>query len=296
MTLRKTARALTVIIVVFALIFLLGRGAALFSRSVPLVGGAEIGVVRISGVILSSKKPIHQIRVLVRDPKVKAIILRIDSPGGAVVPSQDIYEEVEKARKKGKPVLASIGTVGASGAYYIASACDKIMASPGSLTGSIGVIMELAEFQELLKKLGIQSEVMKSGALKDSGSPFRPMTPEEKAYLQGILNEMHARFIKDVAKGRHMSVERLTPLADGRVFTGETGMSNHLVDLLGDYRDAIDLAGKMVHIQGKPFIREFPEKTFWDKMISSQVNHLWQSMEGRPVGFWSVLPGYGLTR
>lgn len=287
---RKMLRAGFVILVVFAAILVLGRGAAFFSRSVPLVGGAEIGVVRISGVIISSKKPIRQIRELVRDPRIKALVIRINSPGGAVVPSQDIYEEVLKARKKGKPVIASIGTVGASGAYYIASACDRIMASPGSLTGSIGVIMELAEFQDLLKKIGISSEVMKSGALKDAGSPFRPMTPEEKAYLQAILNEMHQQFIQDVAKGRHMSPADLKPLADGRVFTGASAISNHLVDQLGDYQDALDTATKLAHISGPPVIRTFHEKGFLDKMVSSQVNHLWESIEQPPVGFWSVLP------
>lgn len=293
---RKLTRALMLIVVLLAVVFILGRGAAFFSRSVPLVGGAEIGVVRISGVILSSREMIHQLRQLEDDPSIKAIILRINSPGGAVVPSQDVYEEVEKARKKGKPVIASIGTVGASGAYYIASACDKIMASPGSLTGSIGVIMELAEFQELMKKIGIQSEVMKSGALKDSGSPFRPMTQVEKDYLQGILDEMHGRFIQDVSRGRHIPVDVLTPLADGRVFTGETGVKNHLVDLLGDYQDAVDLASKMAHIKGHPVIKGFSKKSFWDKMVSSQLNNLWQSVEGRSVGLWSVLPDYGLSR
>lgn len=296
MMFRKIMRAITVTIILLAIIFILGRGAAFFSRSVPFVGGAEIGVVRISGVILSSREAIRELRLLEDDPKIKAIILRINSPGGAVVPSQDVYEEVEKARKKGKPVIASIGTVGASGAYYIASACEKIMASPGSLVGSIGVIMELAEFQELMKKIGIHSEVMKSGALKDSGSPFRPMTPEEKVYLQNILDEMHHRFIGDVSKGRQIPVDILTPLADGRVFTGESGVKNHLVDFLGDYQDAIDLASSSAHIKGKPVIREFSKKTFWDKMVSSQINHLWQTVEEQPVGFWSILPGYGISR
>ncbi len=293
---RKISRSLFVIVIVLGVLFVLGRGAAFFSRSVPIVGGAEIGVVRISGVILSSRKAIHQIRALARDPKVKAILLRINSPGGAVVPSQDIYEEVLKARKSGKPVVASIGTVGASGAYYIASACDRILASSGSLTGSIGVIMELAQFEELMKKVGIQSEVMKSGALKDAGSPFRPMTTEEKAYLQTVLDEMHRQFIRDVAKGRHLSVATLEPLADGRVFTGASAVGNHLVDALGDYEDAVDVAAKMAHISGKPEIRRFPEKTFFDRMVSSQIGHLWEALGKQSFGFWSVLPEYAGVR
>ncbi|MCL4485978.1 MAG: signal peptide peptidase SppA [Nitrospirae bacterium] len=296
MMIRKIFRAIIVTLAVLAAIFVLGRGAAFFSRSVPLVGGAEIGVVRISGVILSSRRPIRQIRSLARDPRIKAIVLRINSPGGAVVPSQDIYEEVLKVRKKGKPVIASIGTVGASGAYYIASACDKILASSGSLTGSIGVIMELAEFQDLMKKIGVQSEVMKSGALKDAGSPFRPMTPEERAYLQSVLDEMHQQFIQDVAEGRHISVAVLKPLADGRVFTGRSAISNHLVDQLGDYQDAVAEATKMAHISGSPVIRTFHEKSFLDKMVSSQINQLWETVEQQPAGFWSILPGHVVLR
>lgn len=293
---RKIFRALLVILAVLVVIFVLGRGAAFFSRSMPLVGGAEIGVVRISGVILSSRKPIRQIRSLAKDPRIKAIVLRINSPGGAVVPSQDIYEEVLKVRKKGKPVIASIGTVGASGAYYIASACDRIVASSGSLTGSIGVIMELAEFQDLMKKIGIQSEVMKSGALKDAGSPFRPMTPDEKVYLQSVLDEMHQQFISDVAKGRHIPIAVLKPLADGRVFTGHSAMSNHLVDQLGDYQDAVVEATRLAHITGSPVIRTFPEKNFLDKMLSSQINNMLESVAQQPAGFWSILPGHAILR
>ena len=293
---RKIFRALLVILAVLVVIFVLGRGAAFFSRSMPLVGGAEIGVVRISGVILSSRKPIRQIRSLAKDPRIKAIVLRINSPGGAVVPSQDIYEEVLKVRKKGKPVIASIGTVGASGAYYIASACDRIVASSGSLTGSIGVIMELAEFQDLMKKIGIQSEVMKSGALKDAGSPFRPMTPDEKIYLQSVLDEMHQQFISDVAKGRHIPIAVLKPLADGRVFTGHSAMSNHLVDQLGDYQDAVVEATRLAHITGSPVIRTFPEKNFLDKMLSSQINNMLESVAQQPAGFWSILPGHAILR
>ena len=296
MLFKKIFRAFFVIVVVLGVLFVFGRGAAFFSRSVPLVGGAEIGVVRISGVILSSRKPIRQIRALARDPRVKAILLRIDSPGGAVVPSQDIYEEVMKARKSGKPVIASIGTVGASGAYYIASACDRIIASPGSLTGSIGVIMELAQFEDLMKKIGVQSEVMKSGSLKDAGSPFRPMTPEEKAYLQSVLDEMHRQFIRDVAKGRHLQVSAIEPLADGRVFTGASAIGNHLVDSLGDYNDALDEAAKMAHISGKPVVRRFPEKSFLDKMVSSQVGHLWETLGKESFGFWSVMPEFSGVR
>lgn len=289
--LKRFSRYAGVFLVVTALIYLFGRGASHFGRSLPLVGGAQIGVVRIEGVIMRSEKTIDQIRTLAADPDVKAIVLRINSPGGAVVPSQDIWEEVLKARKKGKIVVASIGTVGASGAYYIASASDYIMASSGSLTGSIGVIMELAEVKDLLDKLGIHSEVVKSGAMKDVGSPFRPMTKEEKSYMESLLENIHRQFILSVVKGRHLSLSTVQPLADGRVFTGQMALENHLVDGTGDYQDALRQAAKMAHLKGIPSIRDFPRKTFWDSLLSSKVSSFLSQSLGSTAGFWSVLPG-----
>lgn len=288
---RRFARYAGIFLAITALIYLFGRGAAHFGRSIPLVGGAQIGVVRINGVILHSRKTIREIRTLASDPDVKAILLRINSPGGAVVPSQDIYEEVLKARKKGKTVVASIGTVGASGAYYIASASDFIMASSGSLTGSIGVIMELAEVKDLLDKLGIHSEVIKSGAMKDIGSPFRPMTADEKAYMKSLLSNIHQQFISAVAKGRHLSMDKVQPLADGRVFTGEMALRYHLVDGLGDYRDALRKASLMAHLKTIPSVREFRKKGVWDSLLSSRVSTFLDGAFGEAAGFWSILPG-----
>ena len=288
---KRFARYLGVFIAVTALIFLLGRAAAHFGRTFPLVGGAEIGVIRIDGVILHSEKTIHQIRTLASDPEIKAILLRIDSPGGAVVPSQDIYEEVLKARKKGKIVVSSIGTVGASGAYYIASASDFIMASSGSLTGSIGVIMELAEVKDLLDKIGIHSEVVKSGKMKDVGSPFRPMTTDEKAYMKSLLENIHQQFIQAVSKGRHLSVDKIVPLADGRVFTGEMAFRYHLVDGIGDYRDALRKASTMAHLKTIPAIREFHKKGVLNSLLSSKVSTFLGGGLGESTGFWSILPG-----
>jgi protease-4 len=262
-------------------------------KSIPLIGGARIGVVRISGVIVSSAETIRQLRALDGDPSIKAIILRINSPGGAVVPSQDIYEEVGKIRAKGKPVISSIGTLGASGAYYIASGTDYIMASPGSLTGSIGVIMELAEFKDLLDKLGIKSEVLKAGAMKDAGSPFRPMTPAEQEYMQTLLANIHAQFIHDVSKGRKIPVETLKPLADGRVFTGKMALGLHLVDGLGDYRDAVSKAQQMAHLSGTPELKEFPKKTFLDSLFSSKMSSYLTGVTGGSGGFWAIMPGRG---
>ncbi len=281
------------LIVVTASVYILGHVASYMGKSIPLVGGARIGVVRVSGVIVSSSEMIRQLRELENDPSIKVILLRINSPGGAVVPSQDVYEEIEKIRAKGKPVIASIGTLGASGAYYIASATDYIMASPGSLTGSIGVIMELAEFKDLLDKLGIKSEVLKAGAMKDAGSPFRPMTATEQQYMQTLLSNIHAQFINDVAKGRKIPVETLRPLADGRVFTGEMALDNHLVDSLGDFQDAIEKAKKMAHLSGTVELKEFRKKTFLDSVLSSKVSSYIAGVSGRSGGFWAIMPGRG---
>ncbi len=289
--LKRFSRYAGIFLAVTILIYLFGRGASHFGRSFPLVGGAQIGLVRINGVIMRSEKTIDQIRTLASDPDIKAIVLRINSPGGAVVPSQDIWEEVLKAHKKGKIVVASIGTVGASGAYYIASAADYIMASSGSLTGSIGVIMELAEVKDLLDKLGIHSEVVKSGAMKDVGSPFRPMTPEEKTYMESLLENIHKQFILSVAEGRHLPPSKVKPLADGRVFTGQMALENHLVDAIGDYHDALRQAAKMAHLKGNPSVRSFSRKTFWDSVLSSKMSSFLTQSFGSTAGFWSVLPG-----
>lgn len=287
---KKILRYAGIFIAVTAIVYLLGRSAAHFGHPIPFAGGEQIGVVRIDGVILESESVIKKVRTLSHDPDIKAIVLRINSPGGAVVPSQDIWEEIQKARKRGKVVVSSIGTVGASGAYYIASASDYIMASRGSLTGSIGVIMEMAEFKDLLDKLGIHSEVIKSGAMKDAGSPFRPMTQEEKTYVQGLLENIHQQFIQAVAQGRHLDPKIVKPLADGRVFTGDMAFQDHLIDGTGDFHDAILQAAKLAHIKGIPSVREFPRKTFMRSLLDSKASSWLSEAIGSMAGFWSVLP------
>jgi protease-4 len=221
------------------------------------LGGEKVAVVRIEGVILDSREAIEELRKFRDNPSIKAIVLRIDSPGGGVVPSQEIYAEVLKARTEGKvKVIASMGNLAASGGYYIAAATDKIVANPGTLTGSIGVIMELANVQGLLEKVGVQSVVIKSGRHKDLASPFRTMSPEERALLQNVLDDVHDQFIQAVATGRAMKVEQVRDLADGRIFTGRQAKAAKLVDELGDLQDAIKLAARMVGIAGEPRVIE----------------------------------------
>ncbi len=234
-----------------ALIF----GGSIFIRSSvssvvsPSYNG-NVGVVELTGVITSSKKIIDQIKKFRENSSIKAIVLRVDSPGGGVGPSQEIYREIMKTRKI-KKVIASLGSVAASGGYYAASASDGIMADPGTITGSIGVIMEYANFQEIMKKIGLVPIVIKSGKFKDIGSPVRQLKDDEKNILQGVADEIHRQFIRDVAKGRRMKLEKVEKLADGRIYTGEKAMSLGLVDKLGNLDDAINWAGKLGGVKGK---------------------------------------------
>jgi protease IV len=243
-----------------------------------LLGGEKVAVVRIEGVILDSREAIEELRKFRDNPSIKAIVLRIDSPGGGVVPSQEIYAEVQKARAEGKvKIVTSMGNLAASGGYYIAAATDKIVANPGTLTGSIGVIMELANLQGLLEKVGVQSVVIKSGKHKDLASPFRAMSPEERALLQSVLDDVHDQFIQAVAAGRAMKVEQVRDLADGRIFTGRQAKAAKLVDELGDLQDAIKLAARMVGIAGEPRVietrkrfslRDLLDNSFWGKAVA----------------------------
>ena len=243
-----------IFIAIFFFIFV--YGSTIFFENTPIADD-KIALIRITGVILESGNTIEELDKFNQNPSIKAIILRIDSPGGGVVPSQEIYEEVKKIKSEGKKkIVVSMGSVAASGGYYIASASDKIMANPGTLTGSIGVIMELANFEGILNKVGIESVVIKSGEVKDIGSPFRKMSDKERGLLQSLLDDIHGQFIDAVAQGRGLKREDVRQLADGRVFTGRQARDIGLVDEIGDLQDAIKLAGDLVGIKGKPKIIE----------------------------------------
>ncbi len=220
--------------------------------------GEKVAILEIKGVILDPQPVIERLIKLRKNPKVKAIVLRIDSPGGGVGPSQEIYAEVRKTQRE-KKVLVSVGSVAASGGYYVACAADKILANPGSITGSIGVIVESMNVEDLLQKIGLKSMVVKSGRLKDVGSPFRPMTEEEKNLLQGVLDSVHDQFIRAVAEGRKLPVEQVRELADGRIFSGDQARQLGLVDELGTLEDAVEEAAKLAGIQGEPEVI-YPEK------------------------------------
>jgi len=241
----------------FSLLFFIGRFTG---RPGRFAFGDKIGVVEIKGVITQSSEIIEEIHQYQEDEGVKAIILRIDSPGGGVGPAQEIYREVLKARSK-KKVVTSMGSVAASGGYYIACASDLIIANPGTITGSIGVLMEFSNFEELLKKIGIKGVVLKSGEHKDIGSPFREMTPEEKRIIQEVIDNVHQQFIEAVAEGRRLDRTKVVQIADGRIITGEQAKKLGLVDQMGNLQDAIDTTAKMVGIEGKPNVL-YPKKKF----------------------------------
>ena len=213
--------------------------------------GPKIGVVEISGVIGPSKKALEQLIEFRRDKDIKAIVVRIDSPGGAVAPSQELYRAVERAKKE-KKVVVSMGTVAASGGYYIASAADRIYAMPGTITGSIGVISEFPEVDGLLDLLHVKATTIKSGAMKDTGSPLRPMTDEEKKFLQGFVSGIYEQFLTDVATARKIDKEALRKIADGRILTGQEALAAKLVDEMGNLEDAVEGAAKLAGVTGDP--------------------------------------------
>jgi protease-4 len=229
--------------------------------------GDKIAIVEIKGVITQSSGIIEEINQYQEDEGVKAIILRIDSPGGGVGPAQEIHREILKVKSK-KKVVTSMGSVAASGGYYIACASDLIIANPGTITGSIGVLMEFTNIEELFKKIGIKGVVLKSGEHKDIGSPFREMTPEEKRIIQEVIDNVHRQFVQAVAEGRKMDREKVMQIADGRILTGEQAKQIGLVDQIGNLQDAIDIVAKMVGIEGKPNIL-YPKRRFslWELLV-----------------------------
>ena len=220
----------------------------------------KIAVVDLEGVILSPKDTVEQLRKFGDDSSIKAIVIHVNSPGGGAAASEEIYREVLRIRDvKKKRIVASIETVGASGAYYVSSATNKIFADNASIVGSIGVIAEWYNYEELIKWAKLKAIVMKAGEFKDTGSPVREMTPAERAYLQTLIDNMHSQFITSVAAGRRMKVDDIRPLADGKVWTGEQAIPLKLVDQIGDFRAAVDDTAKSVGIKGEPTIVR-PEK------------------------------------
>ena len=267
MTVGWGRRLLFQILVGVALFLVLVALAAAFLGSYLPVGGDRIAVVAVEGTITDARDIIAQLHRYRDQPNVKALVLRIDSPGGAVAPSQEIYTEVLKLRREtGKLVVASLGSVAASGGYYVAAATDRIVANPGTITGSIGVIMQIPNFGGLLEKVGIRATIIKAGQYKDLASITRDLTEPERQILQGVMDDVHSQFIEAVATGRRMDRAKVEPLADGRIFSGRQALGLGLVDELGDLADAVDRAAHLVGITGRPRVVQERRSRFslWD--------------------------------
>jgi protease IV len=254
--------------------------------------GGRVGVVELTGVITSSKEFMQQIRRYYDDDSVKAIIVHIDSPGGGAAVSQEIYTELNQLRgSHKKPVVSSIESVGASGAYYVAAGTDKIYANAASVVGSVGVIAEWVNYGDLMRWAKLKPVVLQAGKLKSAGDPSRDLTPEERAYMQGLVDDMHHQFIRDVAAGRHISEDQLKPLATGQVWTGEQAVPLKLIDGVATYRQVVERVGKQVGIGNNPTVitPEKRKRTAWDLVFGDVTDLLpnkLQTMRGDPGFFY----------
>ncbi|HYJ31942.1 MAG TPA: signal peptide peptidase SppA [Candidatus Binatia bacterium] len=240
----------------------------------PLSG--RVGLVEIVGEIDDAEPIVDQLDRMQRDSSVRAVVIRLDSPGGGVAASQEIYEAVKRVHDEGKkPVIASMGGVAASGAYYVACAADSIVANAGTLTGSIGVIMSFPNTEDLFRKVGIRFETIKTGKFKDIGSMWRPMTDEERKLLEGVLSNVYDQFVDAIVEGRSLAREDVLPYADGRIFSGDQAQEYGFVDRLGDLDDAVQLAGQMAGISGQPVVvrKERRRVSFWD-FLDNKMNQV----------------------
>ena len=249
-------------------------------------GDGQIAVVEIFGPIYDSSNPVRQIEKWSKRSDIEAIILHINSPGGGVAASQEIYEAVNRAREdEGKTVVAAFSSVAASGGYYIACAADYIVSNPGTLTGSIGVIMQYATFGELMDKVGISMETVKSGELKDVGNPSRRMNSAEEQMLRSVIMDTYEQFVEIVARGRGMEKDAVYPLADGRIYTGLQAYNLGLVDTLGSFHDAVQITADMVGITGDPeTIKEVPKKPDFFDLLTKTLTTIDSRLSGRSIG------------
>ena len=256
----------------FGVIFLL---VAVFMTDDGSIGsGKAVGVVEVKGIILDPQETIRRLRECGKNNRVKAVVLRIDSPGGVVGPSQEIHEEVKKLAAK-KKVVVSMGSLAASGGYYIAAPASIIYANPGTITGSIGVIIKLSNLQELMDKVGVKVTTIKTGKFKDIGSSSRPMTEDDKVLLQGVIDSSYGQFVKAVAEGRKLPEAQVRLLADGRIFTGEQALALKLVDRLGNMEDAIAEAGRLGGIEGEPArFRPKKERKLLDMLVEETASQI----------------------
>jgi len=258
-------------------LFVISVGGLSRGEGSPALFGPRVAIVELEGVILEVDDVVRELKGLRDNPTVRAVVMRINSPGGVVAPTQELHDAVVRLRQAGKPVVASLGSVAASGGYYVAVACDQIYANPGTLTGSIGVIMQLANLEQLMKKVGVDYVVVKAGQFKDIGNVARPMTSDERRVMQALLDDVHGQFIGAVAEGRKLTREEVARFADGRVFSGLQAKELRMVDALGGLEDAVLAAGKLAGIPGTPSVLQ-PRRRF------SFMDLLRNQFGGTPAG------------
>jgi protease-4 len=274
---KKTIIITAVVVVSVALLFAISvKIASVFICSGEIPTNKEgVGLIEVKGMILDSKETVRQLRYFLKQDKIKAVVLRVDSPGGIVAPSQEIYAEVKKFAAT-KKIIVSMGSLAASGGYYISAPATMIYANPGTITASIGVILKLSNIESLMDKIGIKSHTLKTGKYKDSGSPVRQFSAEDRAMLQSVIDNTHQQFVRAVAEGRKLPIEDVRAIADGRILSGEQAMGRKLVDRLGTLQDAIEEAGRLAGIAGEPELLLPPKK---------KVNYLDMLAEGAESTF-----------
>jgi len=233
--------------------------------------GGRVAIVEVEGIILDVDDLLRDLKDFRDNPSVRAVVVRINSPGGVVGPTQEVHNSLVKLREAGKPVVASLGSIAASGGYYIAVAADRIYANPGTLTGSIGVIMQMPNVDGLLKKVGVDYVVIKAGQYKDLGNFARPMRPDERQVLQALLDDVHGQFIDAVAAGRKITREQVVAFADGRIFSGVQAKAHSMIDALGGLEDAVNAAGTLAGLKVPPRTITPRRRTSIINLIRSQL-------------------------
>lgn len=278
-TMKQGCRTSVLIILLVGLVFTMGLMAILLfvsherGRTLVFRARESVAIIEVEGPIFDIEEPLSQLKDYSENTSVKALVVRVNSPGGAVAPSQELYRELSKIKEKGKKVVVSMGSLAASGAYYLSCAADEIYANPGTITGSIGVIAEFPNIQGLMDKVGIRFETIKTGKYKDTGSMFRPMEPEEEQLLQEMLMDVYDQFVEAVAQSRNMPTEQVRKYADGRVFSGRQALEYGFVDALGAQSDAVRRAADLAGIEGEPRIlkktrRPFPFGHFAESIVN----------------------------
>ncbi len=278
--------------------YLMLKNISDYDADVVIGSGDRIAIVELKGVILSSEDIVRQLKKYNEDRSIKGILFRIDSPGGGVVASQEIYEEVKKIRDQKKSIVVSMGSLAASGGYYVACPANKIVANPGTLTGSIGVISQFMRYDSLLGKIGVEVNTVKSGKFKDAGNPFRAMTSDDKQYFQKLMDDVHRQFITAIETERKLNHDSVAAFADGRVFTGEQALKMGLVDTIGTYEDAVMITARLAGIKGTPSIVKEKKRTltFYDMVFGktklADLLHLNEELLNQPILQYKMVQGF----